>query len=378
VVLSWQYGEDGYLESGDALRVQLSSDGGNTWSSFINVFNDDLGSSFPNNTFSYTIPASYLTSGFRMRIYLDGFADSGEYCYVDNITVSCPILNEDCSSFDDAPATWTDGSLWYASSGEFVGRGGGGTSDRTLTLSNNLNLSGYAAGSVIVSWEQSANSQVDYSDTFYYALYNGSWGSNQYVFNDDSPSPSYSFTLPSNYLVSNFRIRFYDNFNSSNEYVYLDNIKISVGIFTDSCSDFNNWTLTNSAWSIYGNYCFVGHYAGTDNSARYLPLSSSMNLNAYADRKVFISWDQWCAAAWNRRTPCMFPSPTTVVSTGAMAMWALTAIWRRLMMTLLRWPAPLAAHPRGSASRYPASISPQTSRCAFMWRASATPENIAI
>jgi hypothetical protein len=83
VVVSWNQYESGTLESDDGLDFAFSADGGITWSSNIQAFRDDN----PASSFSYTIPAQYLTNQFKMRFYLNSFSDSGEYCYVDNINI---------------------------------------------------------------------------------------------------------------------------------------------------------------------------------------------------------------------------------------------------------------------------------------------------
>jgi hypothetical protein len=67
----------------DALKFQLSSDNGTSWSDMITAFCDDIDSSAI--YYYYVIPQEYLKNNFRMRFYLDGFNSSGEYCYVDNI-----------------------------------------------------------------------------------------------------------------------------------------------------------------------------------------------------------------------------------------------------------------------------------------------------
>jgi len=91
VTISWQQWENGDLESDDCLRYAFSNDGGSTWGNWNPAFCNDIGSS-PTN-FSTIIPEAYLTSTFRMRFSIAGFADSGwwsgdEYCYIDNLQIS--------------------------------------------------------------------------------------------------------------------------------------------------------------------------------------------------------------------------------------------------------------------------------------------------
>ena len=59
VKVSWEHWEEGSLESSDALKFQFSGDGGNTWSSMITAFANDIGST--PEYFSYTVPDEYMT-----------------------------------------------------------------------------------------------------------------------------------------------------------------------------------------------------------------------------------------------------------------------------------------------------------------------------
>jgi len=86
VSVSWDQSESGTLEPDDGLDFALSADGGITWSSNIQAFRDDIGSSAVR--YSYSIPAQYLAASFKMRFYLQSFAGDSEYCYIDNIAIS--------------------------------------------------------------------------------------------------------------------------------------------------------------------------------------------------------------------------------------------------------------------------------------------------
>jgi hypothetical protein len=85
VKVSWQQWEDGGLNPNDALEFQLSGDDGITWSSYITAFSGNIGNS-PQN-FTFTVPAQYLTSNFKIRFYLENFENSGEIAYIDNIEI---------------------------------------------------------------------------------------------------------------------------------------------------------------------------------------------------------------------------------------------------------------------------------------------------
>ncbi len=89
----WNQDEGGKLESYDRLYYAFSSDNGSTWSGNYMAFQDDN----PKKTFTYTIPSAYLTNGFRLRFYISGFNESGEYCYLDNITVTTSEMIPDTS-----------------------------------------------------------------------------------------------------------------------------------------------------------------------------------------------------------------------------------------------------------------------------------------
>jgi hypothetical protein len=93
----WDQWENGWLERSDRLRFQFSGDGGSNWGSLITAFSNDIGSS--PQSFSYVIPDAYLTSDFKMRFYLDNFGGSGEYCYIDDISIGSLEYVADTTAF---------------------------------------------------------------------------------------------------------------------------------------------------------------------------------------------------------------------------------------------------------------------------------------
>ncbi len=93
VKVIWNQDEGGTLESTDMLYFAFSSNNGTSWSGDILAFQNDN----PPESFNYTIPDIYLTNGFQMRFYILGFAESGEYCYLDNITVTTSAMIPDTS-----------------------------------------------------------------------------------------------------------------------------------------------------------------------------------------------------------------------------------------------------------------------------------------
>jgi Tfp pilus assembly protein PilX len=83
VVINWLQSESGTLEESDTLYFAMSSDNGTSWSDNIEVFSDDD----PYGFFWYTVPDDYMTSGFKLRLYID-FDSADEYAHVDEIRVS--------------------------------------------------------------------------------------------------------------------------------------------------------------------------------------------------------------------------------------------------------------------------------------------------
>jgi len=80
VTVSWEQRE---WESG--WGQQLEWDDGSHWSEDFEAFHDDN----PQSTFNAAIPEEYVTSEFRMRLFLD-FDNTNEHCYLDNITITAP------------------------------------------------------------------------------------------------------------------------------------------------------------------------------------------------------------------------------------------------------------------------------------------------
>ena len=330
VTLSFQYGESGTLEAADMLQYQISWDGGTSWNSLQTVFADDRASNYPtlynydNNTAGYaiTVPAS-APQNLKIRFYLASFADgsgsSTEYCYIDNIAVKVQVFNDSCSDLS-ATGNWTQtGSAWsLTSSGNnpwpaFQGHSTASSQTdpvRYLTLKSTvLNLGSYSAATV--SLDAWISGSPGSSDRLYISFWNGSaWvdsngitGQETQIFSGNigtSPVTYSSITIPSSALRNNFqmRLRVY-GFNDTTapfNNCYVDNIKINVAMFSDDCSTFTNWTLTNSAWSS-DTIRFVGQYTGTNDVARYLTLTNAIDLHNYTADVVSVSWDQWAAGS---------------------------------------------------------------------------------
>jgi hypothetical protein len=148
---------------------------------------------------------------------------------------------EDCNNFVAPIMDWTAGSAWDTSSGRFRGTAyNKPTPGRYLTMSESIDLSAYAGQTIEVSWQQSKGGTLENDDRLYFAFSadgGSTWGADIEAFRGNSPSSSFTYTIPSAYLTNNFRMRFYlDGFNErdcwwvwcNTEYCYIDNIGISV------------------------------------------------------------------------------------------------------------------------------------------------------
>jgi hypothetical protein len=123
-------------------------------------------------------------------------------------------------------------SAWTISSNQFQGQGSGDTDPdpRTLTLKTSLNLTSYGSGLFNVSWDQRESGSLSSGDTLYFAFSGdggNTWSPNYEAFHGNDPVTPFSCSIPDEYLTNNFKIRYYFNFNSSSEFVYLDNIRIT-------------------------------------------------------------------------------------------------------------------------------------------------------
>ncbi len=278
VRLSWDQDEDGGLESDDVLWFSLYD--GSDWSSPIEAFSDDN----PGSPFTYTIPNNYLVSGFKLRFYLDGFSGSDywgtEYAYIDDIDISV------------SSGGWSPGDDWDVSYGQFRGHHyyGNSEDDRYLSMSSPVDLSSYSGQTVRLSWDQDEDGGLESDDVLWFSLYDGSdWSSPIEAFSDDNPGSPFTYTIPNNYLVSGFKLRFYlDGFSGSDywgtEYAYIDDIDISV-------SGGGGWS-PGGDWDVsYGQ--FRGHhYPANSEDDRYLTMSSPLDLSEYWGTMMTISWDQ--------------------------------------------------------------------------------------
>jgi prepilin-type N-terminal cleavage/methylation domain-containing protein len=136
VTVSWDRSISGSIDWNDRLWFAFSADGGNNWGDLIESYHGP----YPPDptTFSYIIPAEYLTSDFRMRYYLDNFSNWDEYIYLDNITIArseTTLFYDKCSNFD----SWDRWNVWQIYSGKFRGHGTY-HGNRYLTMNTSLDL----------------------------------------------------------------------------------------------------------------------------------------------------------------------------------------------------------------------------------------------
>jgi hypothetical protein len=118
---------------------------------------------------------------------------------------------------------------------------------------------------------------VDSTDHFYYALYNGTWSSNYEVFYGNSPTSPFSVVIPDAYLIgnSNFKIRFYFDFNNADEYVYIDNITIGGAYSSSEGLDFAFSKDNGTTWSNY----YQAFRGTTDSFGNTVPTSNPASNN---------------------------------------------------------------------------------------------------
>jgi hypothetical protein len=209
------------------MTVALSWDGGTSWTAAKTASTERTSDGNPtdvvgisSDNWGHSWTASELNStNFRVRVTCNSSGSSSSNnrdFYLDWIPVRI---------------TYTGNSRWSVSSGEFMGQGSPSatTDQRTITLTNSLNLSSYAPGTVTVSWDQRESGTLEPGDTLYYAFSgNGgaTWSGNFVAFSDDSPTSPFTVHIGA-YQTNNFKMRFFFNFDDAAEYVYIDNINIS-------------------------------------------------------------------------------------------------------------------------------------------------------
>jgi hypothetical protein len=210
-----------------------------------------------------------------------------------------PWPPESCNNMDD----WIPGDHWtiwsWYGDKEFLGQGGGSDEDRTLTMHVNdnpthcLDLSPYSGQEVTVSWLQREwewgygypPPQLESYDCLKYAFSGDggtSWSEDFTAFCDDDPSSSFSIPIPDEYLTDSFKMRFFLDFDETNEYVYIDDITISVPSQGSSVEDAkvnrvrfgttgnmteittNEWQVEPTPDAVEDSWCYSCFYDATD------------------------------------------------------------------------------------------------------------------
>jgi prepilin-type N-terminal cleavage/methylation domain-containing protein len=292
VIISWDERLEGDTESSDGLDYAFSADGGNNWSSYYQAFRG----SYPPATLSTTIPEEYLTNDFRLSFYLVDLRGGDEYLYLDDITISEVFFSENCSNFDN----WDNGTQWILVSGEFRGRGSGSIEERTVTMTNSMDLGAYQGQTVRVYWDGHTYDSEG-ADILYYAFSGDggqNWSQNYESFNGyiGGTPQTFGYTVPSQYVTSQFKMRLFWDANSIyNDFVYIDNIKVTIPMHTEDCSDFSDWD-DGVDWSVYNGDEFRGHHQDGPDQDRYLTMDTSIDLTSSDIAGGFplvFTWNTW-------------------------------------------------------------------------------------
>jgi len=239
VTVSWDQWVSGTPGADDGLDFAFSADGGTTWSDNIQAFRGNIGSSAVD--FSYTIPSQYLTASFKMRFYLVGFGGSGQYCNLDNIKITPSYSEADGLDFAfsaDGGNTWSDNIQ------AFRGNIGSSAVDFSYTIPSQYLTASFKMRFYLVGCSGSGQycnldnikitpsySGADGLDFAFSADGGNTWSNNIQAFrgNIGSSAVDFSYTIPSQYLTTSFKMRFdLVGCSASGQYCNLDNIIISV------------------------------------------------------------------------------------------------------------------------------------------------------
>jgi hypothetical protein len=96
VTVSLDYRKGGQIEIYDCLEYAFYNED-NGWSDWETIFCDDQGpdgAGYMWKTKEIVVPEEYLTANFRMKFQIEGFAEYGETCYIDNIKVTVETEEE--------------------------------------------------------------------------------------------------------------------------------------------------------------------------------------------------------------------------------------------------------------------------------------------
>jgi hypothetical protein len=147
---------------------------------------------------------------------------------------STTMFNDTCdTTIGSSSSKWIQtGSDWSVSSNRFRGHQTTASPATNLTMKTALDLSPYVGRTVTLTWKQSTGGTLESADGLDYGFSTdgGSAWTDFQAFRDDNPTtPIPPITLTDAYLKTNFKLRFkLVGCLESNEYVYLDDIIISV------------------------------------------------------------------------------------------------------------------------------------------------------
>jgi hypothetical protein len=329
VIISWQQWVSGSPDANDRLYLSISNDGGLTWSDG-NVGSNGVQTLVGNTAattqpalanFSYTIPNVYLNASFKARLYLQNFTTGTRNCLLDNITIQPQILNDTCDA--GTWANWTNGGDWStANSGPtplaFMGHDSTSSSSTstvryiTLTTSKTLTV-GQTISVALQQWAVVGSGSYSSNDRLYVSFSsNGgsSWSTETEVARGSGGTNFGTAATPVNYSTTytiaspgTFKIRFrVYGFTTTGRNIYVDNVVVTgAGIAPlnpDACSNLNNWTVTGD-WKVATGTFQAQDVASTPGSdpARYLTLTTPINLSSYTGKVVNISWQQWATGS---------------------------------------------------------------------------------
>ncbi len=190
--------------------------------------------------------------------------------WVSDFTSIYPLNPDTCGNFN----FWTAGNAWAVSSNRFRGHS---NTNNNLTLTRVIDLSSYSSSAVTVSWDQ----WVGYGSTppgasdgldFAFSSDGTNYSSAIQAFrgNIGTSAVHHTYTVPSQYLTSNFKMKFsLVGFSGSNQYCYIDNISVNVPAPTYSSADKLEFALSNDAGVTWSNYitAFTGDKIGTSGFA---------------------------------------------------------------------------------------------------------------
>ena len=102
--------ENGTLEGSDCMVVWFSDDGGITWDDDEDIFCDDA----PASIRTINIADQFLVNTMRIRIEKDGFSDTEEEAYLDNLSIRCTLAANcggspnSCDTYDSNETSCTE------------------------------------------------------------------------------------------------------------------------------------------------------------------------------------------------------------------------------------------------------------------------------